>query len=54
MYGRISDLTSQNIDTKQLLGLIRSKSIEEEAQDEFKYEDNDDCFDNSDIEDGML
>ena len=51
MYGTHAELASQNIDTKQLLGLIRNKEDEDETNDEFTYDDNFDC---SDIEDGML
>lgn len=51
-YGTISELASQSIDTKQLLGLIRSKDAEDEDQDNFTYED--DSRDHSDADDGMF
>ena len=39
MYETVSDLATKNIDTQQLLGLIKSDDDEEEVDDEFVYED---------------
>ncbi len=46
----MSELESQNIDTEQLLGLIKSKDSED---DEFAYE-KEDNLDQDDAENGKL
>ena len=52
MYETISDLAARNIDTRQLLGLIRDNDSEEKADDKYAYENG---SDNSDeVEDGKF
>ena len=52
MYETISDLAARNIDTRQLLGLIRDNDSKEKADDKYAYENG---SDNSDeVEDGKF
>ena len=45
MYETVSDLTAKNIDTQQLLGLIKNKEI----NDEFAYEDDSEAEDGKQV-----
>jgi len=50
MYEMIADLAAKNIDTKQLLGLIKTDDDKDESEEKYTYEDDGDSFD--EIEDG--
>ena len=45
MYETITDLAAQNIDTKQLLGLITYEDSGDKSEDVYSYKDESDNFD---------
>ena len=45
MYETVSDLATKNIDTQQLLGLIKNNEELNETEDEFAYEDDSEAED---------
>ena len=50
MYETVSDLATKNMDTQQLLGLIKNEEINE-TDNEFAYEDDSEVEDGKQVQD---
>ena len=54
MYETVSDLATKNIDTQQLLGLIKNNEELNETEDEFAYEDDSEAEDGKQVHEHIM